>query len=203
MIGCSQEVVTVYMQRDGYIINTMEILPLTRFGNPVLRKKARELTPDEIRSQEVQWLIANMRYTLRKNKYGVGLAAPQVGESVQLSVIDIKPTPTRPNLETFTTVLINPQIIDHSEEAVPMWEGCVSCGTGDDILYAQAMRYSEVTVQWCDEYACEQKQKLGGFVAHVAQHEIDHLNGVLFVDRVADPATFIMADEYRKRIVGA
>lgn len=181
----------------------MKILPLTRFGNPILREKARELTADEIRSQEIQQLIADMRHTLKERPYGVGLAAPQVGKVIQLSVIGIKPTPTRPDLEPFATVLINPQIIDHSEEVVPMWEGCASCGTGDDILYAQAMRYSEVTVQWCDEYACEQKQKLGGFVAHVAQHEIDHLNGVLFVDRVADPATFMMADEYRKRIVGA
>lgn len=179
----------------------MEIIPLTRLGNPILREKACELTPDEIRSQRIQQLIANMRYTLRENKYGVGLAAPQVGESVQLSVIDVKPTPTRPDLEPFATVLINPKIIEHSKEAVPVWEGCVSCGSGDDILYAQVMRHPEVTVQWLDEDGCQQTQTLSGFVAQVAQHEIDHLNGVLFVDQVADPTTFMMADEYRKRIV--
>lgn len=179
----------------------MELLSLTRFGNPVLREKARELTLDDIRSQKIQQLIANMRYTLRENKYGVGLAAPQVGESVQLSVIDIKPTPTRPELQLFSTILINPKIVAYHGELEPMWEGCVSCGSNDDIVYAQAMRYPEVTVQWFDEHACQQERRLSGFVAHVAQHEIDHLGGTLFVDRIVDSTTFMMADEYRKRVI--
>jgi peptide deformylase len=81
-----------------------------------------------------------------------------------------------------------------------MWEGCQSCGSGDDILYGKALRYSEIKATWLDEFGELHHARLDGFVAHVFQHETDHLNGVLFVDRVRDSRTFMMADEYMKRI---
>lgn len=81
-----------------------EILPIIRFGNPVLREAARHLTEGEILSSDTQSLIENMRYTLTEKKYGVGIAAPQVGEGIALSVIGVKPTPNRPELEPFDTV---------------------------------------------------------------------------------------------------
>jgi peptide deformylase len=179
-----------------------EILSVTRFGNPVLRETAHRLSVEEILSSDVQKLIENMRYTLVEKKYGVGIAAPQVGESIALSVIGIKPTPNRPELEPFDTVLINPEIIETLGDSVDAWEGCVSCGTDDDILFAQLPRYKELKVRWLDERAKNREEIIGGFVAQVVQHETDHLNGVLFVDHVTDPTSFMMADEYRKRIIG-
>jgi peptide deformylase len=178
-----------------------EILDLTRFGNPVLREPARRLTKDEILSDEVQTLIENMYYTLKERQYGVGLAAPQVGARVALSVLGIKPTPNRPNLTPFETVLINPEVIETHGEPAAMWEGCVSSGSDDNTLFAQVPRFERVTLRWVDERAEEHEEELEGFVAHVAQHETDHLNGILFVDRVEDTTTFMLADEYRKRIV--
>ncbi len=178
-----------------------EILPITRFGNPILRELTHQLSEDEILSDDIQSLIENMRYTLLEKKYGVGIAAPQVGKGVALSVIGIKPTPNRPELEPFDTVLINPEIIETIGEPVGMWKGCVSCGTNDDLLFAEVPRYEKVRVTWIDEYAKSREEVIGGFVAHVVQHETDHLNGVLFVDRVKDPTTFMMVDEYRKRIL--
>jgi peptide deformylase len=141
-----------------------------------------------------------MYFTVDAKSYGVGLAAPQVGESVALSVLGIKPTPTRPNLEPFNTVLINPEIVETFGEPVPKWEGCISCGTGDDTLYALVPRFESIKLRWMDERAKTREEVLGGFVAHVAQHETDHLNGILFVDHVTDPSTYMMADEYRTRI---
>jgi peptide deformylase len=179
-----------------------EILPITRFGNPVLRETARHLNEDEILSTDVQELIKNMRYTLVEKRYGVGIAAPQVGESIALSVVGVKPTPNRPELEPFDTVLINPEIIETFGEPVNMWEGCVSCGTEDDILFAQLPRYEKVKVTWLDEHAKSREEIIGGFVAQVVQHETDHLNGILFIDHVTDSTSFMMADEYRKRILG-
>lgn len=179
-----------------------EILPITRFGNPVLRESARRLSESEILSDEIQRLIKDMRYTLIEKKYGVGIAAPQVDESVALSVIGVKPTPNRPELEPFDTVLINPEIIETFGEPVGMWEGCVSCGTEDDLLFGLVPRYEKVKVTWLDEHAKSREKVIGGFVAQVVQHETDHLNGILFVDHVTDPASFMMADEYRKRILG-
>ncbi len=181
--------------------NNPKLLRRTVFGNPILRHPAKKLSRQEILSSEIQQLIADMRYTVAKKKYGVGLAAPQVGVSVALSVIAIKPTPTRPHLEPFESVIINPEIIEYHGRRQGMWEGCISCGTGNDTLYAKALRYKTITLRWLNERGEQHEQMLSGFPAHVAQHEVDHLNGILFVDRVRDAATFMMAAEYRKRII--
>lgn len=180
----------------------MKLLRLTRFGNPILREKARLLSVAEIKSNAIQELIASIRYTNEQKKYGMGIAAPQVGESLALSVIGIKPTPTRPNLERFEQVIINPTYEGTGRRAV-MWEGCQSCGSGRDILYGKALRYKTIRATWHDEDAVFHDEELTGFVAHVFQHETDHLNGILFVDRVSDTSTYMMADEYRKRVARA
>lgn len=178
-----------------------KLLELTHFGNPVLRKIAKRLSVDEIKSTKIQDLIANIRYTNETKQYGVGLAAPQVGESVALSVIGIKPTPNRPNLEPFESVIINP-----SYEGVGategMWEACQSANGGENGMYAQAERYKTIRAKWYDEHAIQHEEELSGFVAHVFQHETDHLNGVLFVDKVTNTKTYMTADEFRRRIVG-
>ncbi len=179
-----------------------EILPITRFGNPIIRERTRHLSKEEILSDDIQTLIENMRYTLVEKKYGVGIAAPQVGEGVALSVVGVKPSPNRPELEPFDTVLINPEITETFGEPVDMWEGCVSCGTDDDLLFARLPRFEKVRLSWLDEHAKSREEIIGGFVAQVVQHETDHLNGVLFVDHVTDSTSFMMADEYRKRIIG-
>ena len=177
-------------------------LTATRFGNPILRQVARRLAPNEILSPQIQNLINDIRYTVHEKSYGVGLAAPQVNVGVALSIISIKPTPNRPELEPFEIVIINPEVIETYGEPQLMWEGCISCGTGDDILFGQLPRFESITLRWLDENAKPREEKLDGFIAQVAQHETDHLNGILFVDHITDPKTFMMADEYRKRILG-
>lgn len=177
------------------------ILKATRFGNPILRSKTERLTSEQITSGRIQDLIEDMRYTLLKKKYGVGIAAPQVGVDVALSVIGIKPTPNRPNSEPFEAVIINPEIIETYGNKKQLWEGCISCGTENNTLFARVPRYTKIRLRWVDEKGAQREETLEDFVAHVAQHETDHLNGILFVDRVKDPSTFMMADEYRKRIV--
>ncbi len=176
------------------------ILELTRAGNPILREVMPRVPQEDIMSDEIQDLIADIRYTNQQKQYGVGLAAPQVGVRLALSLIGIKPTPNRPNLESFEQVSINPEY-EGIGRRVGMWEGCQSIGGGDDTLYAKALRYKEIEAEWLDETGERHRRVLGGFVAHVFQHETDHLNGVLFVDRVRDRKTFMMADEYRERVV--
>ncbi len=176
-----------------------KILTLTRAGNPILREVMPELSREEIISTEIQNLIANIRYTNQVRPTGVGLSAPQVGARFALSVIGIKPTPNRPNLEPFDQVIINPKY-EGIGRRTGMWEGCQSIGSGDDTLYGKALRYKKIEARWHDETGKLHERTLGGFVAHVFQHETDHLNGVLFIDRVRDSRTFMMADEYRKRI---
>lgn len=177
----------------------MKILRRTRFGNPVLREPVRHLQKQEILSDDVQRLIADMHYTLEKKQYGIGLAAPQVGRKLAITVLGIKPTPSRPNLEPFKATLINPKIIETYGTRTGMWEGCISFGVGADSPYAKALQYKKVKVRWLDEHAERHEQVFEDFPAHVVQHEVDHLNGVLFVDRVRDNKTFITIGEFKKR----
>lgn len=178
-----------------------KILKLTRVGNPILRKVAKRLSEEEIRSDEIQALIADMRYTIERKKYGVALAAQQVGKNIALSVFGIKPTPNRPELRLFDTVVINPEILETYGKSEPMWEGCMSCGTSEDIVFAQVPRYKKLKLRWLDETGKMHEEVLSGFVAHVAQHETDHTHGIMFLDKVEDTKSFMMADEYRKRVI--
>ena len=178
----------------------MRSLRLRRFGDPILRRPAKHLDSSEIMSNETQSLIQNIRETNAVKQYGVGLAAPQIGVSVALSVIGIKPTPTRPNLEQFDAVIINPSY-EGIGRRTGLWEGCQSCGNGKNTLYGKALRFRKIRATWLDEKGKKHEQELDGFVSHVFQHETDHLNGVLFVDRVRDTRTYMMADEFRKRML--
>ncbi len=177
-----------------------KLLALRRFGDPILRRSTKQLSPSEIKTHAIQELIVNIRYTNKTKQHGVGLAAPQVGKSIALSVIGIKPTPTRPNLEVFDSVIINPTY-EGLGAPMDLWEGCQSAGSGDNIMFAKAERYTVVRATWYDENAFLHKEELSGFVSHVFQHETDHLNGILFVDKVTDSHSYMLADEYRKRII--
>ncbi|MFO0882207.1 MAG: peptide deformylase [Candidatus Saccharimonadales bacterium] len=174
----------------------------TVFGNPILREKATELTPDEIVSDEIQQFIADLKYTVDKKKLGVGIAAPQVGRGIALALLAIKPTPNRPNRTVFDRVIINPKIVLGIGEKALMWEGCISFASGtNNVPFAQTERWKKIEVEYLDEQAQLHHETLTGLAAHVFQHEADHLNGTLFVDRVVDPSTFMLASEFRKRIL--
>jgi len=177
---------------------TPKILERTEFGNPILRKKAKRLTKSEILSDDIQHFIADLKYTCEERKYGVGLAASQVGRSLAISVIAIKPTKSRPGLSRFETTIINPEIIEYMGDKEQMWEGCLSFSSIEDPVFAKAERYTKVRVRYLDESADLHEEILDGFVAHVFQHETDHCNGVLFVDKVKDSSTWMNASEYQK-----
>jgi peptide deformylase len=164
------------------------------FGNPILCTISRTLNDDEILSDNIQQLIENMYHTLEHRKYGVGIAAPQVGHNVAISTIDTKPTPTRPDLVRQKLTIINPKIIEVYGEKIEEWEGCIS-GTE---LYAKVPRYKRVRLQWRDAHAHIHEQDFDDFLAHVIQHEVDHLNGTLFVDKVEDTKSYKTFREYMK-----
>jgi len=171
-----------------------KLLRKTEFGNLVLRTIPQTLSDEEIRSDGIQQLIENMYYTLERKKYGVGIAAPQVGRSAPISTIDTKPTPTRPDLVQQRLTIINPRITKVYGEKVEEWEGCIS-GTE---LYAKVPRYKRVRLRWQDEQAHVHERDFDGFLAHVIQHEVDHLNGILFVDKVQDTESYKTFKEYMK-----
>lgn len=176
----------------------MKTLPRIEFGHPLLRAKARQLAPEEMVSPKIQALIANMRHTLTTKKLGVGLAAPQVGEGIALSIICTRPTAHRPHVEPFDAVIINPKITQTFGKQMLMWEGCLSAGASG--LFAKVPRHKAVEVEYYDEAGELQCKRFEGLQAQVMQHEIDHLNGILFVDHVKDSSTYMTLKEYKKHI---
>jgi peptide deformylase len=164
-------------------------LKIVQVGDPVLRQAARALSLDEIALPETQQLIEWMRDTMR-DAPGVGLAAPQVGLPIQLAVIEdraeySKDAPPEQLAEREREpvpfhVLINPRIVERSEEQVEFFEGCLSLAG----LSALVPRSRAVTVQCQDERGAERRIEARGWYARILQHEIDHLLGHLYIDRM-------------------
>jgi peptide deformylase len=177
----------------------MKSLMKTEFGDPILRTQARSLKLEEIKSAKIQTLIKNMRQTLISEKLGVGIAAPQVGQGLALSVIAVRSTKHRPNVEKFDLVIINPVIVKTYGDKKQMWEGCLSAGESG--LFGKVERYSKVQIKYHDETGQRHTRQFSGLRAQIMQHEIDHLKGVLFMDHVRDPKTYMTLKEYKKRIV--
>jgi peptide deformylase len=176
------------------------VLEIRRMGDPVLRETVRKLTREEILAEEMRGLICDIKWTLKEKDYGVGLSAIQVGRPVAVSVIGIKPTPTRPNLAVYDRVMINAEIVETYGVEREMWEGCCSVGgeAAESLLFAKVPRFRKVRVRFLDEEGVEHEEILENFVAHVAQHEIDHQNGILFVDRVVNTKSYMIGSEYYK-----
>ncbi len=173
----------------------MAIRRVLRMGHPVLREVANPLGEDDIRGQATTRLIADMVDTLH-DYGGIGLAAPQIGESVRLAIVEIPGGPSRyGELESMPlTVFINPEIevLDPATEGY--WEGCLSVpGLRGFVERPQHVRIRYTTV---DGEAAELELK--GFFATVFQHEFDHLDGVLFVDRLTDSRLLAFEKEYER-----
>lgn len=163
------------------------ILPVHKYGDPVLRQRGARVS--RITSQITQ-LIADMFETMRAAK-GVGLAAQQVGQAIQLTVIDVRGVTDRPstlqlqgqpaNVESFMPlVLINPEVKAVAEPAVGP-EGCLSFPE----IYADVSRPESVEVTALDAQGAPLEFRCGGLLARVIQHELDHLRGILFIDRMS------------------
>lgn len=164
-------------------------LPVLTLGDPRLRGRAQ---PVENLDDRLQRLIDNLMWTAEKTN-GVGIAAPQVGEPLQLFIVASYPNlryPHAPRMEP--TAMINPRIIAHSDEQVAGWEGCLSVPD----QRGQVERWHTVEVEYGDRRGQLHRQVFTDFVARIFQHELDHLNGTVFVDHVADPATLLTEAEY-------
>ena len=177
------------------------ILPIVQAGDPVLRQPARVLRPEEIRTAEIRELIANMKETMR-DAPGVGLAASQIGRAIQLAVIEDRSeyskdwTPEqlaeRDRRPVSFHVIINPKIKLSSTKA-EFFEGCLSLAG----LMALVPRARQVTVECLDENGQARVIEAHGWYARILQHEIDHLGGAMYVDRML-PRTLMTVENYKK-----
>lgn len=152
--------------------------PITVYGDPLLRKKAQEI---EENHEGLAEIIENMWETMYHSD-GVGLAAPQVGLSIRLFIIDASPAADEdPGLENFKKVFINPEIIKLTGEDWIMNEGCLSLPEiREDVKRPEAVR-----LKYYDEHFVLHEETYTGYAARVIQHEFDHLEGVLFIDHLS------------------
>jgi peptide deformylase len=164
-------------------------------GHPLLRQVARPLRVDEIGCPEIAQLLQDMVDTLHEYG-GIGLAAPQVGESIRLAIIEIQGGPTRyGELEAMPlTVFINPRIEVLDLRTEGYWEGCLSVPG----LRGFVERPQHVRIEYLTENGDSRDIELQGFTATVFQHEFDHLDGKLFVDRIRDMSLLSFEQEYEE-----
>jgi peptide deformylase len=169
----------------------MEIIQL---GNPILRDKARFV--EDVNEPQIQQLVDNLLITV-KQANGVGIAAPQVGVSDRIFIVASRPNPRYPNApEMEPTPMINPKILSRSNEAVKGWEGCLSIPG----IRGSVPRDRAIEVEYTDRHGKLQKQQLTDFVARIFQHELDHLDGIVFLDRLETTYDIITEQEYQKLV---
>ena len=172
----------------------MSVLEIVEIGHPVLRERASELTAEELASPRIQGLIDDMIETMRAAG-GAGLAANQVGETVRVAVAEVDGNQRYPYKPPFPlTVFANPVIEPLDPETAEINEGCLSVPN----LRGELPRHVRVRVRYLDRDGNPHDEVKLGLTAGTFQHEVDHLDGILFVDRVADPRTFTTWEQFER-----
>ena len=172
----------------------MSLLKIAQIGHPILRQPARALTAEEILSPEIQRFIDDMIETMREED-GVGLAAPQVCRSLQIVVLEYENNERYPDESTIPlTILVNPVLSNYDEEKALGWESCLSLVDFRGLV----PRSTSVTLKAYDRYGDRIEKRATGFEAVVLQHEIDHLNGKVFLDRMTDLTQLAYQEEFEE-----
>ena len=169
-------------------------LHLTLIGNPVLRKAANEVDREELQEHEFKKLVKEMVHAMHEWE-GVGLAANQAGIGMQLCVLECKKNPRYPKVEGFPLeIWINPKIMDYSQDQEEDWEGCLSIPGYQGLV----PRSKTVTIEALNTDGEKVRKTISGFHARVIQHEVDHLNGLVYMDRMLDLKQWIHLKEFNK-----
>ncbi len=172
----------------------MTVREILTVGHPLLRERARDIDPADIRSDHVQALIADLVDTMR-HANGAGIAANQIGVPLRVAVIEVNNNPRYPYKPTIPlTVVINPVIEPIDDEFVEINEGCLSVPN----MRGSVHRHVNVRVRSYDEIGNARDEVKRGLTAGTYQHECDHLDGVLFLDRVTDPTTFTTWEQFER-----
>jgi len=177
------------MKEESYNLS-MSILKVARMGHPVLRERAQSLDRSAFRDPLFQKLIDDMIDTMHEY-HGVGLAAPQIHEGLRLFValLDEEPGP-----KTEPAVVVNPEITPNGTDVEEGWEGCLSIPD----IRGMVPRFTDITVKALDRKGKPTELRLKNFAARVAQHETDHLDGVLFFDRMKSMQSLTFLEEYSR-----
>jgi peptide deformylase len=173
----------------------MPVRPIIRLGHPALRTPAQPVPPERIRTDELQQLFEDMEETMHAAA-GVGLAAPQVGVELQVFLYACQGNERHPDIPLH--VVVNPMITPHSRELVYDWEGCLSIPD----LRGLVPRHPSVRVQGLDREGGRLDHIASDFEARIVQHEYDHLNGIVFLDRMRDLRSLGYIEEWSQYMEG-
>ncbi|HCH69621.1 MAG TPA: peptide deformylase [Colwellia sp.] len=166
---------------------------IAQLGNAVLRLKASEV--NNILTDECQQLINQMMLAVSEAG-GVGIAAPQIHHSVRIFIMCSKPNPRYPDAPLMVpTAIINPEILHYSSHKEKDWEGCLSVPS----MRGLVPRHTHITVRYFDQQGNVQQNELTGFIARIFQHELDHLNGLTFIDQLESTKDLISEVEWYKQ----
>ena len=172
----------------------MTVRDILHVGNPLLRERSREITRDELASPEMQQLIDDLIDTMHAAN-GAGIAAPQVGELLRIATIEVTENPRYPYKPRIPlTVVVNPIIEPLDDELVEINEGCLSVPN----MRGNVMRNVNVRVRWWDRDGNEYDEIRRGLTAGTFQHECDHLDGLLFLDRVHDTRSLTTWEQFER-----
>ncbi len=170
-------------------------LDIVKLGNPILRTPAESVS--DITDPHISQLIDSLIATAEANN-GVGIAAPQVSESFRLFIVASRPSiryPHAPKMQP--TPMINPKIISYSTEIIKDWEGCLSVPG----LRGLITRYQAIEVEYLNREGLVERRVLTDFIARIFQHELDHLDGMVFLDRLESLKDLYSEEEYQKLIL--
>lgn len=170
-------------------------LPIAKLGHPILRKTAK--TVANIGAVNIQQLIDDMLTTVAALN-GMGLAAPQVHHSKRIFIMCSQPNARYPDAPVMApTVMINPQLLDHGSQWDKNWEGCLSVPG----LRGLVARYNTIEISYYDRTGSEHRVAFSGFLARLFQHELDHLDGLLFTDRLESTKDLYSESEWYRQFV--
>jgi peptide deformylase len=174
----------------------MSILKVARIGNPVVRGAARAVSKEELRSPEIQRLIDDMIATMHEYD-GVGVAAPQIHVSLKLAVLEVPASDPRSENVVPLTVLVNPRVTPLGDETIDGWEGCLSVPE----LRGLVPRFRRVRLEALDREGRAFVAEAEGFHARVIQHECDHLDGRVYLDRMRDMRSLACLPELERFVL--
>ncbi|WP_319420145.1 peptide deformylase [Pleurocapsa sp. FMAR1] len=171
-----------------------ELPKIAQIGAYILRTKAKSVI--KIEDKDILSLIDSLIATAIASK-GVGIAAPQISQPYRLFIISSHPSDRYPHAPTMSpTAMINPRILNHSQETVKDWEGCLSVPNVRGLV----PRYRQIEVEYTTQVGEIKQEVFTDFIARIFQHELDHLDGILFVDRIENEADLYTEAEYQEII---
>lgn len=172
----------------------MAVREILTVGHPLLRKRSREVSIEALASPEIQSTIDDLIDTMR-HANGAGIAAPQIGELVRIATIEVNQNPRYPYKPRIPlTVVVNPIITFLDDELVEINEGCLSVPN----LRGTVSRHVNIRVEWLDRHGTKHHEVKRGLTAGTYQHECDHLDGLLFLDRVTDTTTLTTWEQFER-----